>query len=129
MTVDPIPDGLTSSTLSTVEHFNQAINQHDLELTMALMTEDCIFENTYPAPDGERFAGQATVRRFWKEFFESSPEARFEFEETFASGERAFVRWLYRWANPDGSAGHIRGVDIFRVTGGRVAEKLSYVKG
>ena len=29
----------------------------------------------------------------------------------------------------DGMPGHIRGVDVFRVRGGKVAEKLSYVKG
>jgi hypothetical protein len=34
------------------------------------------------------------------------------------------VRWRYRW---DG--GHVRGVDVFRVRDGRVAEKCSYVKG
>jgi hypothetical protein len=27
------------------------------------------------------------------------------------------------------SGGHVRGVDVFRVRGGKVAEKLSYVKG
>jgi ketosteroid isomerase-like protein len=96
---------------------------------MELMSADCVFENTYPPPDGERFVGQPAVRGFWKDFFESSPRAHFEFEETFASGTRAFVRWLYRWENADGTQGHIRGVDIFLVRDGRVAEKLSYVKG
>jgi len=122
-------DLLTQSTLETVTRFNEAINAHDLDLTMSLMTEDCVFENTYPPPDGERFEGQAAVGGFWAEFFESSPNAHFEFEETFTSGERAFVRWLYRWQNADGTSGHIRGVDIFRVRDGKVAEKLSYVKG
>jgi hypothetical protein len=28
-----------------------------------------------------------------------------------------------------GNAGHVRGVDAFRVRDGKVAEKLSYVKG
>jgi ketosteroid isomerase-like protein len=122
-------DSLTRSTWETISNFNQAVNDHDLEATMALMTNDCVFENTYPPPDGERFSGQAAVRAFWKEFFETSPDARFEFEEIFASGERAFVRWLYRWKNADGTSGHIRGVDVFRVSEGKVAEKLSYVKG
>ena len=122
-------DPLTEATLQTVARFNESVNRHDLKATMSLMTEACVFENTYPAPDGERFTGQAAVAGFWKEFFESSPGAHFDFEETFGSGERAFVRWLYRWQNPDGSSGRIRGVDIFRVTGGQVAEKLSYVKG
>jgi ketosteroid isomerase-like protein len=129
MSDNQIPDPLSQSTLKTIELFNEAINQHNLELTMELMTETCVFENTYPAPDGERFVGQTNVRAFWKEFFETSNKAHFEFEEIFASGERGFVRWLYRWENSDGTTGHIRGVDIFRVTAGKVAEKFSYVKG
>ncbi len=129
MKTDPTIDFLTRATLAIIEQFNQAVNQHDLELTMALMTPDCIFENTFPPPDGERFAGQSAVRQFWKDFFETSKDAQFEFEDIFASGERAFVRWLYHWRNPDGSTGHIRGVDIFRIQDGKVAEKLSYVKG
>jgi len=33
-------------------------------------------------------------------------------------------RWRYDW---DG--GHVRGVDLFMVRDGRIAEKRSYVKG
>jgi len=61
-------DTRTQSTLDIIERFNQAVNQHDLDLTMALMTSDCVFENTYPAPDGERFTGQPAVRGFGKTF-------------------------------------------------------------
>jgi ketosteroid isomerase-like protein len=122
-------DDLTQITLNTLQRFNEAVNRHALGLTMSLMTDDCVFENTSPAPDGERFTGQAAVRGFWRNFFQASPSAYFEFEEIFASGERAFVRWRYRWENGDGTHGHVRGVDIFRVLDGKVAEKLSYVKG
>ena len=122
-------DALTQTTLHAITGLNEAVNRHDLEATLACMTKECVFENTYPPPDGERFVGQAALRQFWKEFFESSSLAHFEFEETFASGERAFVRWQYRWESPDGAAGYIRGVDLFRVVDGKVAEKLSYVKG
>jgi ketosteroid isomerase-like protein len=88
-----------------------------------------VFENTWPSPDGERHVGQEAVRGFWERFFRSSPNAAFETEEIFASGVRCVVRWLYRWTGKDGSPGHIRGVDIFLVRDGKVAEKLSYVKG
>lgn len=129
MDANQISEPLTQLTLSTLRLFNEAVNRHDLDGTMELMTADCIFENTSPAPDGERFEGQAAVRIFWEEFFKSSPQAHFEFEETFASGGRAFVRWLYRWQQADGLTGHVRGVDIFIIRAGKVAEKLSYVKG
>jgi hypothetical protein len=33
------------------------------------------------------------------------------------------------WADGNGQPGHVRGVDLFRVRDGKVAEKLSYVKG
>jgi len=122
-------DPLTQSTLETVTRFNEAINAHDLDLVTALLTDDTVFENTYPPPDGERYEGRAAVGGFWLEFFESSTKANFEFEETFASGERAFVRWRYNWQNADETFGHVRGVDIFRIRDGKVAEKLSYVKG
>uniref|UniRef100_A0A7C3A8J4 Nuclear transport factor 2 family protein n=1 Tax=Thermorudis sp. TaxID=1969470 RepID=A0A7C3A8J4_9BACT len=124
------PDPLTASTLEAVERFNQAFNRHDVDAVMATMTEDCVFENTFPPPDGERYEGQAAVRAFWEAFFLSSPGAVFEVEELFATGDRCVVRWRYRWApDAEGMPGHVRGIDLFRVRNGKVAEKLSYVKG
>lgn len=117
-----------AATLGVVERFNAAVNRHAVDEVMALMTEDCVFENTRPAPDGERFEGSAAVRGFWTAFFERSPKARFETEEVFAAGDRCTVRWVYHWIR-DEREGHVRGVDVFRVRDGRVAEKLSYVKG
>lgn len=123
-------ESVTASTLATVQRFNEATNQHDVDGMMALMTDDVVFENTVPPPDGERREGQAAVRAAWEELFRSSPRAIFETEEIFAAGDRCVVRWLYRWApDAEGRPGHVRGVDIFRVRDGKVAEKLSYVKG
>jgi ketosteroid isomerase-like protein len=119
----------TGSALSVVEQFNEAFNNHDVDAIMVLMTDDCIFENTFPAPDGERYEGQHDVRAFWARFFQDTPTARFEAEDQFATHDRCAVRWRYTWRNPDSQEGHVRGVDIFRVRDGKVAEKLSYVKG
>ncbi len=117
------------ATLAAVRRFNDAFNRHDVEAVMAAMTADCVFENTYPPPDGARAAGAEAVRTVFAEFFRTSPAAHFEFEESFAAGERAVVRWRYRWQEPGGQTGSVRGVDIFRVRDGKIAEKLSYVKG
>lgn len=119
---------MTEQTLATVHRFNDAFNRHDVDAVMALMTDDCVFDNTRPPPDGERIVGQAAVRAFWAEFFRRSPDARFDTEEIFAAGDRCVVRWTYHWVK-DGKPGHVRGVDIFRVQDGKVAEKLSDVKG
>ena len=122
-------DEQTVATIEAINRFNEAFNRHDVVAVMAAMTEDCVFENTSPPPDGERFVGQNAVRRFWEEFFVSSPDAIFESEELVASGDRAVLRWRYDWTASDGTRGHVRGVDVLRVQGGKVAEKLAYVKG
>lgn len=122
-------DPITSSTFEAVRRFNEAFDRRDVDGIMAAMTEDCLFENTCPPPDGERYSGQAAVRRFWDRFFHSSPRASFSIEEIFAAGDRCVVRWRYDWTGQDGRPGHVRGVDLFRARDGRVAEKLSYVKG
>jgi ketosteroid isomerase-like protein len=106
-----------------VETFGKAWVDHDLEATLALLTEDCVFDSTGPAPDGIRHTGREAIRRAWKPIFDDS-RSRFEPEETFCAADRVVQRWVYTW---DG--GHVRGVDIFRVRDGKVAEKLSYVKG
>jgi ketosteroid isomerase-like protein len=109
--------------------FNAATNRHDVDAIMAMMTDDCVFENTFPPPDGTRYAGQPAVRAFWKEFFRSSPFAHFDSEGGFVTQNQAAQRWVYSWRDEHDSVGHIRGVDVFRFRDGKIAEKLSYVKG
>ena len=121
-------DATTAETLATIDIFNEAFNRHDVPAIMALMTDDVVFENTSPSPGGERYEGQAAVRAFWEGLFAASPNAHFAAEDIFAGGDRCTVRWRYTWKNSDGE-GHVRGVDVFRVRDGKVAEKLSYVKG
>ena len=116
-------------TLALVRRFNEAVARHDVDEMMAAMTDDCLFDNTSPAPDGEALRGQSAVRGFWESFFRSSPAALFTTEEEFATGDRAIVLWRYDWVSNDGSPGHVRGVDVFRIHDGKIAEKRSYVKG
>jgi ketosteroid isomerase-like protein len=109
--------------LAVVQAFGDAWAQHDLDGALALVTDDCLFDNTDPAPDGTPYVGHDEIRRAWQPIFEDAA-ACFEAEETFAAGDRVVQRWRYTW---DG--GHVRGVDLFLVRDGKVAEKRSYVKG
>jgi predicted SnoaL-like aldol condensation-catalyzing enzyme len=69
------------------------------------------------------------VTQFWQNFFQESPHAHIEIEEIFSLGNRCIMRWNYSWEDAEGEKGHVRGVDIFRVEDGLIAEKFSYVKG
>jgi ketosteroid isomerase-like protein len=115
--------GSDTEALDVVHRFGAAWGAHDLDATLALVTDDCVFDATGPAPDGTRCVGRDAIRRAWQPIFDDTA-SKFEEEETFAAGDRVVQRWSYSWGE-----GHIRGVDVFRVRDGLVAEKLSYVKG
>ena len=114
---------------AALARFSAAFGSGDVDAIMALMTEDCVFEATGPAPDGVRREGADAVRAVWLELFAGTADAAFTEEESFVSGDRGVLRWRYDWTEDDGSPAHVRGVDVLRLRDGRVAEKLSYVKG
>lgn len=118
----------TLSTREVIDRFNDAINRHDAAAVAALLTDDTVFENTGPVPDGARIEGKAAVAAFWEKWFASNAGARFEAEDVIIAGDRATVRWIYRKLR-DGQPWHLRGVDVFTVRDGKVAAKLAYVKG
>ncbi|MGY1681815.1 nuclear transport factor 2 family protein [Geodermatophilus sp. SYSU D01176] len=120
------PVGALTGTAGVVRRFLEAFGRGDVDAVMAAMAEDCVFESTDP-PAGRRHCGQGAVRRCWEQVF-ATPGARFETEEVLVCGERAVVRWTYRWGSGTG-AGSVRGIDLFTVRDDLVTEKLSYVKG
>jgi ketosteroid isomerase-like protein len=115
--------------IRVVLEFNEAFNRHDVAGMMQLMSDDCIFEDTHPAPDGAVYMGKEIVTQYWQDFFRQSPHAHIEIEEIFSFGERCILRWSFSWVDTGGEKEHVRGVDIFRVKNGSIYEKFSYVKG
>jgi uncharacterized protein (TIGR03086 family) len=110
-------------TLATLVRFNTAFGRQDVDGIMALMTDDCVFEDTSP-PDGTRHVGQDAVRAAWDALFTANPAGVFTTEHAVVQEDRATYQWVYDWGD-----GHIRGIDLFKVRDGKVAEKFSYVKG
>jgi len=127
--MSPIRMSKIESSMRVVLAFNEAFNRHDVEEMMKLMSDDCVFENTAPAPDGTVYSGKDAVTQFWQDFFRESPHAHIEIEEVFGLGNLCIMRWKYDWVDETGKKGHIRGVDIFHVRESLIYEKLSYVKG
>lgn len=120
---------MTGAGDDVLTRFAAAWESWDLDAIMACLADDAVFESTGPAPDGERVEGAAAIRALWQQMFDVTKEPEFRFEESFTAGERAVARWRFGWRNEDGTAGHVRGVDVLRVRDGLVSEKLSYVKG
>jgi ketosteroid isomerase-like protein len=116
-------DATNATALDVVEAFGAAWGAHDLDAALSMLSDDCVFDATGPAPDGSRHVGAAAIRTAWAPIFDDTA-SQFEAEETFASGDRVVQLWRYSWSD-----GHVRGVDVFRVRDGRISEKRSYVKG
>lgn len=127
--MSPIQMSRIEEAIRIVIKFNEAFNRHNVAGMMRYMSDNCIFENTNPAPNGTVYAGKEAVTLFWQNFFRESPHAHIEIEEIFGMGKRCIMRWIYSWEDETGKKGHVRGVDIFQVREGLITEKLSYVKG
>ena len=128
MTFEETPQSGEPTTRAVVDRFNEAFNRHDADAVASLLTDDTVFEDTSPAPDGQRIVGKTAVAAFWRTWFARNPDAHFEAEEVIVSGDRAVVLWVYHKMR-NGQPWHLRGVDVFTVRGGKVAAKLAYVKG
>ncbi|TPN01368.1 nuclear transport factor 2 family protein [Mesorhizobium sp. B2-1-3A] len=114
----------SSETAEIMQRYNDVFQRHDPSALHELVAEDCVIENTTPAPDGARRAGKAACVELWSAIA-TGPGTRFDIEETFVAGDRATIRWCYWMA--DGNS--LRGVNLMRVAHGRIVEAMGYVKG
>ena len=83
--------------------FSAAFGRGDVDAIMALMTDDCVFEATGPAPDGVLHEGAGKVRAVWEELFGQTPDPAFTEEESFVSGDRGVLRWRFDWSDGAGA--------------------------
>src|SRR3984893_11442292 len=128
MTSKQSPLTAARTTRSVIDHFNETVNQHDADALSPLLTDDTVFEDTSPAPDGQRIEGKAAVVAYWRGGVAGNPDAAFGAGGVMVGGARAVVRWVYRKLR-NGQPWHLHGVDVFTVRDGKVAAKLAYVKG
>lgn len=116
----------SAATAAILQRFNQVFLSHDPSALQDLVAEDCVIENTQPAPDGSRHVGRAACIELWSKIA-TDAGIRFETESITARGDRGEIRWRLFWG-PDRDSS-VRGVNLMRVRDGRVVEAQGYVKG
>lgn len=117
-------DHLTAETAEIMRRFNEVFQTHNPSGLPELVAEDCVIENTMPAPEGARLVGGAACIANWSNIA-SAPGTYFDLEETFVAADRGVIRWRFHAAD-----GHsMRGVNIMRVRNGRIVEAMGYIKG
>ena len=112
-------------TATVIKRFNDAFVQREAGTLVGLVADDCVMESTQPAPNGTRYEGYDACLRFWQELI-ADPKGSFEPEDIVVSGDRATIRWRYRFG--EGDENSVRGVNLMHVRDGKIVEALGYVK-
>ncbi len=115
-----------SDTVEVIGRFNDVFQRHDPSDLSELVAADCVIENTTPAPNGSRYVGREACVALWREIA-TTPGTHFDLEDVEVAGERAIIRWRFRWGERESDS--VRGVNLMRVRGGRIVEAMGYVKG
>jgi ketosteroid isomerase-like protein len=129
MTPEQSTETPAAITRIVIDRLNQAFNRHDADALAPLLTDDTMFEDTSPAPDGRRIEGKTAVVAFWREWFTRNPDARLEAEDVIVTGDRAVVRWIYPSCVTDSPGTCAAWTSLPFARDGKVAAKLAYVKG
>ncbi len=127
--MSPIRMSKIESGVRMVLGFNEAFNRHDVAGIMKCLGDDCVFQDTSPAPDGTQHRGKELIGQFFEDTFRKVRQVQAEIEEVFGFGQRVVMRWRCEWLDETGAKRHIRGLDVFKLKDGLICEKLSYVKG
>jgi ketosteroid isomerase-like protein len=112
-------------TAETIRLFNDAFQRRDKDALAALVHEDCVMVSAQPVPDGTSYVGKEACVAFWAEMLDDK-STTFEVHHMFSEGDWAAVRWRYRFGPTDAES--VLGVNVTRVSDGRVIEQLGYTK-
>jgi steroid delta-isomerase-like uncharacterized protein len=118
----------------TIERYNQAWNDHDLDAIMSMHAPDMVFENHTA---GESAEGEA-VREHIGAIFESWPDIRFEGRRTYVKDGLVVQEWTASAthnktmrrgdmvAEPSGRRIEWKGVDVMPFEDGLLKRKTVY---
>ncbi|GAA4059806.1 nuclear transport factor 2 family protein [Nonomuraea soli] len=113
------------TTAEVIDRFNRAFVHHEPDLLDDLIGDDCVMEAIQPAPDGARYEGREACLTFWRALADDRT-TQFEPEDVVVLGDRATIRWRYRFG--DGPADSVRGVNLMHIRDGLIVEALGYSK-
>jgi ketosteroid isomerase-like protein len=112
-------------TAEVIKRFNDSFLERDPARLVDLVADGCVMESTQPAPNGARYEGYHACLPFWQDLI-ADPEGSFAPEDVVVSGDRATIRWRYRFG--EGEENSVRGVNLMHVRDGKIVEALGYVK-
>ena len=108
-----------------LDRYNAAFRFHDPALLQDLVAEDCVIEDTSPAPDGVRHEGRRACLARWADLA-GNRTLTFKPEPAEIHGDLAIAPWVLRWGSCEGD--RVRGLNVIRIRDGQIVEARGYVK-
>ena len=109
-----------------LERLKDAVNAHDAQRLASLMAQD--YQSTQPLHPNRGFGGSAQVLENWSSVFEGVPDFSAELVASSVDGESEWGEWHWHGHHGDGSPFAMRGVTIFVVRDGLIAEGRLYME-
>lgn len=99
--------------MSLLEQFHQAMNQHDVDAFVACFAPD--YDSKQPVYPDRAFRGNDQVRRNWTSMFENVPNFQGEILHSVVDGDTIWTEWDWHGNQIDGSPFHVVAAIIFGV--------------
>ncbi len=111
--------------VSFLKEFADAWNRHDLDALMEHMAEDGVFISS----SGSKAHGCEAVRQAFASVFEAFPDARWDSDVHFVSGNRGVSEWTFSGTDAeDGEVVKEKGCDVFTFENDKILIKDTYLK-
>ncbi|MFD2191847.1 nuclear transport factor 2 family protein [Pistricoccus aurantiacus] len=120
---------MSQSNVDLLKAFSQALNDHDIDKVMSMMTDDCVF-HAIAGPDlmGKTFTGQDEVRQALEGAWKNAPDAQWVDGEHYAVEDHGFSETTYKGTTTDGARSEARMIDAFTFRDGKIAVKNAFRK-
>ena len=109
-----------------MERLREAVNAHDARRLASLFAED--YRSAQPLHPSRGFGGSAQVLENWSSVFDGVPDFNSELIAVSVDGEVEWGEWHWHGHHVDGSPFAMRGVTIFVVRDGLIAEGRLYME-
>jgi ketosteroid isomerase-like protein len=116
----------SSAPIAVARRLQTMTNAHDVDGIVACFAVD--YRNETPAHPARSFVGRDQVRRNWNQILAAIPDLSTEIVAWQADGETLWSEWEQRGTRPDGSAHLMRGVIVFAVRGGLIADARFFLE-
>lgn len=106
-----------------------AFNRHDIEGVMKHFADDCVFFTVGGTEVfGTKIEGKAAIAKAFSAVWEGMKDAHWAQRGHFVAGDRAVSEWTFSGTRADGKRIEADGVDVFRISNGKLVEKHAFRK-